>query len=223
MAPGRRFSMTTSAVSTRARNARLPASDFRSRATDSLLRVSRRYGEVSPPTHAPLARTGSPERGSSTLTTRAPRSASCMAAKGAAMKTPTSSTVIPVRGGWGAVTSASASGSVRRMQALPAPPRPRPGPRPPAGSRRGPVQRLAPSLPAVRRTGSFHGGGQGVLLRSVGSTGSFDLQGGRLGGAQSGGAVRAVRPSQPGGGDEDQPGERRDQRQHPEPPDHQRA
>jgi hypothetical protein len=72
--------MTTSAVSTSARNACLPAADFRSRATDSLFRFSRRYGELSPSRNGPLARTGSPERGSSTFTTRAPRSASCNAA-----------------------------------------------------------------------------------------------------------------------------------------------
>ena len=45
-----------------------------------------------------MARTGSTFAGLSTLTTRAPRSASCIVAYGEARKTPTSSTVVPVSG-----------------------------------------------------------------------------------------------------------------------------
>ena len=95
IAPGRRFSTSTSAWSARARKAALPSSDFRSRATERLPRLSRRKGELSPSTNGPVLRTGSPPSGLSTLTTSAPRSASCMVANGAAMKTPTSSTRTP--------------------------------------------------------------------------------------------------------------------------------
>ena len=72
----------------------LPPADFKSSATERLCRFKRRNGELSPLTNGPDARTGSPAR-LSILMTSAPRSASCNAANGAAMKTPISSTRTP--------------------------------------------------------------------------------------------------------------------------------
>ena len=66
----------------------------RSSATERFERFKRRNGELSPLTNGPDARTGSPSR-LSTLITSAPRSASCSVANGAAMNTPTSSTRTP--------------------------------------------------------------------------------------------------------------------------------
>src|ERR1700754_3056925 len=88
----------TSARAARRRNASRPRGAFRSRTRDSLLRFSRTKGELSPSRNGPVARTGSPPAGFSTLITRAPRSASCIVANGAAMKAPTSRTVTPDNG-----------------------------------------------------------------------------------------------------------------------------
>src|SRR3954465_8555063 len=97
--PGRRVSTTMSALLTSLRKTSLPFPDLRSSASDRLLRFRRTNGEDSPPSRkGPLARVRSPPSGVSPLTTSAPRSASCMAQKGAAMKLPTSTTRMPSSG-----------------------------------------------------------------------------------------------------------------------------
>src|SRR6266542_5917585 len=100
MVPGRRFSTTTSAPRTRARKTALPAADLRSRASERLLRLRRTKLEDSPLSRkGAVCRTSSPpEAGFSTLTTSAPRSASCIVQKGPAMKLPTSTTRMPASG-----------------------------------------------------------------------------------------------------------------------------
>src|SRR6202521_475426 len=97
--PGRRFSTTTSAVSTSLRKISLPFSVLRSNAIERLLRLRRMNAEPSPSISGADWRTTSPPSGCSTLMTSAPRSASCMAQNGAAIKFPTSTTRMPASGG----------------------------------------------------------------------------------------------------------------------------
>ena len=101
MVPGRRFSTTTSEPATSSRKICLPSADLRSSASERLLRLRRAKLEDSPFSRkGAVWRTSSPPlAGFSTLTTSAPRSASCSAQKGPAMKLPTSSTRMPARGG----------------------------------------------------------------------------------------------------------------------------
>src|SRR5438105_681006 len=95
MVPGRRFSTTTSALLESLKKTSFPRWDLRSSASDRLFRLRRTNGEDSPSRKGPLRRVRSPPSGFSTLTTSAPRSASCMVQKGAAMKLPTSTTRMP--------------------------------------------------------------------------------------------------------------------------------
>src|SRR5436190_15345261 len=95
MVPGRRFSTRMSARPMSRRKISLPREAFRSSASDRLLRFSRTKLEDSPSRNGAVARTPSPPSGFSTLTTSAPRSASCSVQNGAAMKLPTSTTRMP--------------------------------------------------------------------------------------------------------------------------------
>src|SRR6185295_9396511 len=95
MVPGRRFSTRMSARPIRRRKISLPREALRSSASDRLLRFSRTKLEDSPSRNGAVARTPSPPSGFSTLTTSAPRSASCSVQNGAAMKLPTSTTRMP--------------------------------------------------------------------------------------------------------------------------------
>src|ERR1700760_4922952 len=80
--PGRKFSTTMSARSTRARNSARSAGAFRSNATERLLRFQIMNGALSPLTKGGMPRALSPAPGCSILTTSAPWSASIIAQYG---------------------------------------------------------------------------------------------------------------------------------------------
>ena len=99
--PAWKFSTTTSAPATMRRNSAAPSASRRSSVTDRLFRPSLSHTNVSPapPSSNSLAvpsrRAWSPTPGSSTFTTSAPCSAISVAANGAAMNVPMSSTPQP--------------------------------------------------------------------------------------------------------------------------------
>src|SRR5689334_24484511 len=81
--PGLKLSITTSATPASAITASRPAADLRSTAQLRLLRLTERKYELSPLTNGgPYRRLSSPIRGSSILTTSAPRSPRCIVANG---------------------------------------------------------------------------------------------------------------------------------------------
>src|SRR5438270_7797213 len=91
--------MTMSVRAMSSRKTSLPEADFKTRASERLLRFRRTKLDDSAPRNGAVWRTMSPPAGFSTLITSAPRSASCIPQKGPAMKLPTSSTRTPSNGG----------------------------------------------------------------------------------------------------------------------------
>src|SRR5215213_4365265 len=98
VAPGARFWTKTSAFSRRRFRTSRARSCLRSRASDSLERLSHTKWLESPLTLVSKERAKSPVSGRSTLITRAPRSASWRVAKGAATACSRETTVMPSSG-----------------------------------------------------------------------------------------------------------------------------
>ncbi|MNN30513.1 hypothetical protein D3C81_1441630 [compost metagenome] len=104
-APGRRFSINTSVLSSNCLMMAMPWGDLRLSARDCLLRDCRYHHREVPSCSFRHLRRGSPWPIDSILMTSAPNSAIRRAAKGAAIRVPISSTRIPVRGAVILVTS----------------------------------------------------------------------------------------------------------------------
>src|SRR4051812_14584079 len=97
-APGRKFSTTMCALRARRRTISWPSGRRRLHVTDFLLRDCTCHHSEVPFRMRRHLRSGSPSPGGSILITSAPKSPSVLAQNGPAMRLPSSSTRIPVRG-----------------------------------------------------------------------------------------------------------------------------
>src|SRR3954471_7227574 len=97
-APGRKFSTTMCALRARRRTISWPSGRRRLQVTDFLLRDCTCHQSDVPFRMRRHLRRGSPSPGGSILITSAPKSASVLAQNGPAMRLPSSSTRIPVKG-----------------------------------------------------------------------------------------------------------------------------
>src|SRR5882762_412709 len=98
VAPGAKFWTNTSAFSSKRWRTNLASARFKSSVRDSLERFNQTKWLDNPRTVASYPRAKSPSPGRSTLMTRAPRSANCRVANGAATACSSETMVIPSRG-----------------------------------------------------------------------------------------------------------------------------
>ena len=102
MAPGRKFSISTSTSPASCRTMSCARGSFRSRASERLLRDCTCHQTEVPSFSKRHLRSGSPMPGGSILITSAPKSAKVLAANGPAISWPSSSTFRPLSGPVGA-------------------------------------------------------------------------------------------------------------------------
>ena len=103
MAPGRKFSISTSASRASSRTMACACGWRKSNARDCLLRDWTCHHTEVPSLSRRHLRNGSPLPGGSILMTSAPKSARVLAAKGPAISCPSSTTLSPASGPWAAV------------------------------------------------------------------------------------------------------------------------
>ena len=110
IAPGRKFSISTSASLASWRTMAWASGRFKSRATERLLRDCTCHQTEVPSFKSRHLRSGSPAPGVSILMTSAPKSPNVLAANGPAINCPSSSTFKPASGPWAGAVAPGLSG-----------------------------------------------------------------------------------------------------------------